>query len=135
MYLTAQRVRAVHGAEEGINSFRHRHSSTWAGAPPAEIPDEDPGELVARHAPVKPGGNRVRSYLDIIAPENATWPTIRQSFLEFVGEISAAPFPWAMTLGSMRFVVGMDPDLAQRWQNELAALFAAAQRLATTGGS
>ena len=72
MYATA--IRVIDGAgKTGINSFLHNHGqlAPW----PAEswrLPETDPGKLVRQHIEVDPGGNRVRSYLDVLAPDDAT---------------------------------------------------------------
>lgn len=83
MYLAAQRVRdSFH--REGINAFRYAHGYTWQ-LPPPGIPDEDSGVLVNEMITIQPAGNVVRSYLDIIAPDEAFWPEIRPAFMAFVG--------------------------------------------------
>jgi len=67
MYVTAHHVVRPGTNLDRVNAFCYRHGPTiWAGLPPAGIPDENPGELAASSATVAPGGNRVRSYLDII---------------------------------------------------------------------
>src|SRR5690606_28704496 len=106
MYITAQRVRASQGGDEGINAFLHRHASSWAEAPPDNIPDRDPGELVRSAVIIEPGGNQVRSYLDIVAPEGTPWSTVRESFLQFVARMPPRPFPWSLTINSLKFVSG-----------------------------
>lgn len=129
MYLTAQRVLAVRSGQEGINAFHHRHAEQWLGAPPDDIPTSNPGELVNRETVVKPGGNRVRSYLDIIAPEDTPWSDIREALLSFAASSVNAPFPWSYTSGPIRIVAGMDPQLAPSWQSELATLYQAILRV------
>ncbi|MCK5805861.1 MAG: hypothetical protein KAI66_23725, partial [Lentisphaeria bacterium] len=70
MYLTAHRVWSPSN-QEGINVFRHWHGSDhpWPENP-AGLPEDDPGLIDPSvvHTPISPGGNRVRAYLDILAP-------------------------------------------------------------------
>jgi hypothetical protein len=44
---------------------------------PPGIPDQDPGQLVEQHINLQPPGNTVRSYLDVVAPDEVFWPEIR----------------------------------------------------------
>lgn len=129
MYITAQRVLAASSQEEGINAFLHKHSISWTGTPPKGIPEQDPGALVDRHVEIPPGGNRVRSYLDIIAPETIAWSSVREQLLKFVASKAATAFPWVQVRGNLKFVVNMDSTLAASWQTELAQLYQAALRV------
>jgi hypothetical protein len=128
MYLTAQHVRAPGGAE-GINAFRYAHGAarTWEGLPPQGIPDQDPGNLVARNVVVPPPGNRVRSYLDIVAPDDAAWSEIRSAFIAFVSEAQRGPFPWVGVSGRAFFRVSLERALSPQWQREIASLVQAVQ--------
>lgn len=73
MYLTAQRVVSRDG-RTGINVFFHLHKYS---NPPKLINDSDvisvaesnTGELVKERCNITPGGNRVKSYLDIVASD------------------------------------------------------------------
>lgn len=125
MYLTAQHVRSIHG-QEGINVFRYEHGPyTWQGLPPLGIPDQNPGELVAQQISVPPPGNVVRSYLDVIAPDEVLWPEIRPAFMAFVGQAQLQTFPWQGVFGRCYFRVGMDRELSDSWRHEIANLYRA----------
>jgi hypothetical protein len=128
MYVTAHHVVRPGTNLDGINAFCYRHGPIiWAGLPPAGIPDENPGELAASSATVAPGGNRVRSYLDIIMPDEAPWTEVRACFIAFVSEAQRRDFPWTGVSGRCTFRVGLDLGLAATWQRELALLMQAAQ--------
>lgn len=129
MYLTAQRVLAIASGDEGINAFHHRHPRSWIGPPPAGIPETNPGELVKREIDISPGGNRVRSYLDIIAPEETPWSDIREALLSLAAANASTPFPWTQTSGNIRLLASMEPTLAPNWQTELALLYQAILRV------
>lgn len=94
--------------------------------PPDTVPDEDPGELVNMVTAVPPGGNRVRSYLDIVGRENATWREIRSKFLWFVLDCEGQPFPWNRHVDMYAFRAGIEDALAADWRNELGKLYEAA---------
>ena len=134
MYLTAQHVRAPAGAE-GINAFHYAHGEqvAWQGLPPQGIPDQNPGALVAQTLIVPPPGNRVRSYLDVVAPDDTPWTEIRPGFITFVSEAQRRPFPWIGVAGRVFFRVGMEQALAKTWQHELAELYRAAQAVRIGG--
>jgi hypothetical protein len=133
MYLTAQRVHSPATGNEGINAFSYVHGPyTWQGLPPQGIPDQNPGELVVETVMVAPPGNRVRSYLDVVAPDETPWTEIRPAFMAFVSDAQRRPFPWVGIVGRCLFRLGMERGLAQRWQREIADLYRAAQ--AVRGG-
>lgn len=134
MYLTAQHVVAPTTQTEGINAFHYVHGAfTWEGLPPDGIPDRNLGTLVHQSVVVPPPGNRVRSYLDIVALDETTWNEIRQSFTTFVSEAQLGPLPWVGIVGRTYFRIGMERSLAGGWQREIADLYRAAQS-ARVGG-
>jgi len=75
MYVTAHHVRRrVPGQPdlEGVNAFAHLHGPDFPfPTEAARLPDEQPGVevLALRDVTVPPGGNDVRSYLDVVAPD------------------------------------------------------------------
>lgn len=122
MYLTAQHVMRVPGGPAGYNAYYYVHGYVWDSAPPAQF-QNDPGVLVNQIVPLEPGGNRVRSYLDIVCPDDTSWQEIRQSFVTFVSEFQLQPLPWVGVIGRSLFRVGMDAGVARQWQPELANLY------------
>lgn len=133
MFLTAQHVRSPFG-HEGINVFRYQHGPyVWHGLPPVGIPDQNPGALAMQAVPVPAGGNQVRSYLDIIAPDEVSWQEIRPAFMVFMGQVPRQPLPWAGLVGRCLFRMGMDHGVALTWPQEAAALFNAAFNLFRVG--
>ncbi|HMG56810.1 MAG TPA: hypothetical protein VK601_25090 [Kofleriaceae bacterium] len=125
MYLAAQHVRSALG-QEGINAFRYTHGGyVWQGLPPQGIPDPDPGVLVEQIINVPPPGNVVRSYLDVVAPDEVLWPEIRPAFFAFVGQAQRQPLPWQGVFGRCYFRAGMDMGLAATWRHEVARLLRA----------
>jgi hypothetical protein len=128
MYLTAQHVISPVTHREGVNAYYYSHGNyLWDHEPPPGIPDADPGALMNQLTPIPPGGNRVRSYLDVVAPDETTWTEIRQGFVSFVGESQRLPLPWQAIRGRCLFRLGMESGLTQRWQLEIADLYRALQ--------
>jgi hypothetical protein len=130
MYLTAHHVLSPTTLAEGINSFLYLHGpNTWHGLPPAGIPETNPGALVAKQIVVPPPGNRVRSYLDVVAPDEALWAETRESFIRFMAQAQRQPLPWTGMEGCCLFRVGLELQLAEHWQHEIAMLYRAAEAL------
>ena len=123
MYVTAHRVVTAR-REEGINAYFYRHGvSSWAQPP---RPEENPGELVDTLLIVhEVGGNQVRSYLSIVAPDDTLWSQIEPRFLEFVEAFRLTPFPWEAEAGPLLFQLGMERPLARSWRRELGLLYKA----------
>ncbi|HEX7477300.1 MAG TPA: hypothetical protein VF331_05800 [Polyangiales bacterium] len=133
MYLSAQHVRSLEGAE-GLNAFHFSHGAyIWEGLPPQGIPDQDPGMLVAQSITVTPPGNLVRAYLDIVTPDETPWNEIRPAFITFVSEAQGTPLPWIGVVGRCLFRLGMDRGVAAQWQRELADLYRATMAVRVGG--
>jgi hypothetical protein len=128
MLLTAQRVRSSEG-KEGVNAFCYLHGAyTWDAEPPAGIPERVPGQRVNARTEIEPGGNDVRGYLDIIAPDETPTSEILAAVGPFVQRMHGTPLPWTATAGRCTFRFGLDRGLAGDWWDQLRALFIAAVR-------
>lgn len=126
MYLTAHRVVSPAGDQEGVNAFRYTHGNyIWSGPPPAQFrPDADPGALVNQVVVVRPPGNRVRSFLDLVAPENVEAQELRTAAQAIMrGEVPTT-FPAEWTYGRVWARFGVDRALAPLWRSELQTLLA-----------
>lgn len=126
MYLCAQRVLATagpHKGTQGINSFLYLHGAqTWSGPPSADLlPDINPGTIADSLIEVPPPGNRVRSYLDIVAPDGTRINHLVQAAGR-AGVVSALPATW--TAGNVWCHFGAEGALAPQWQHELQRLLA-----------
>jgi hypothetical protein len=129
MYLTSHHVISPSTLHEGVNSFLYSHGAyDWSDLPPG-IPDENPGTLVAQSISVRPPGNRVRSYLDISAPDDVRWSDLRVALMDFVGRSQRSSLPWIGSSGRCYFRLGMELGLVRQWQKELAILYRASQAL------
>jgi hypothetical protein len=81
------------------------------------------GSLVNQLISVPPPGNRVRSFLDIVAPDELPWPSIQSAFVAFATARQEAAFPWTGTTGSCGFGMSMEEALARSWKAEVANLY------------
>jgi hypothetical protein len=126
MYLCALHVLRLQTGQDGFNAFHYAHADGWVEPPD---PVEDPGELVSQVTDVPSGGNRVRSYLDIVGRDSASWYVIRNEFLRFVLDSEGGTFPWQLRRGDFLFRAAMDDELAADWRGELGRLYEAVHRV------
>lgn len=120
MHLTAQRV--GHGALQGVNAFLYGHGRDISGEDPVALLEGDPGTLLLRMVEVEPGGNPVRSYLDVVFPDQATRPQI-EAILDRIAHIDQPDrFPTVLRLGPAAAQVNMELRLVPVWRDELAEL-------------
>lgn len=123
MILTAQHVRASTG-EEGINAFCRLHGlHAWTDPPPEDLAA---GELVNQAISLPPGGNDVRSYLDVIAPDETPTQEIRNAVVPFVGRSRGRTLPWIATIGRCTFRFGVEQGLHASWSEEFRRLLLSA---------
>jgi hypothetical protein len=124
MYVTAHRVRTR--LLEGINAYLYAHGGSIWQAPPE--PEIEPGELVNSMLTVaQVGGNEVRSFLDMVAPDGTWWSELRPRLLQFVDSNRRNSLPWRGVVHGCLFRLGMDRQLARTWQQELAHLYRACE--------
>ena len=130
MYLTAHHIISPATHHEGVNAFLYQHGSlTWADKVPPGMPDQNPGKLIAQSISIPPPGNAVRSYLDIVVPDESRWEEVRLALMDFVGQSQPRALPWQGQSGRCFFRFGMEFALARQWQKELAVLYRSAQAL------
>jgi hypothetical protein len=83
MYITAHLVKA-RDQREGINAFLHVHGAGFAWPEDASsLPETAPGSTVLHRTDLPPGGNQVRAYLDILAPDRTRRTEIEQALTAF----------------------------------------------------
>ena len=131
MYLTAHHVVSSRpDGRQGINAFLYLHGPVeWNQSELARVPVTNPGRLIDQSISVPPGGNSVRSYLDIAAPDGIRWEDIRVDLMDFTGQHQTRPLPWSGHAGHCYFQLGLELGLTEHWQRELPKLYRAAQAL------
>lgn len=73
-------------------------------------------------------GNRVRSHLDIVAPDDVRWDEVHSSLMEFIASCQRTALPWAGESGSGYFRLGMERTLSARWQRSWRSSIARLRR-------
>ncbi len=127
MYLTAHRVQNPSTGAQGINTYLYLHG-VLARLP---LPEEDTGILRRQRTTpgVEPPGNRVRSYIDIIAPDGTQSWKIVQAFTALINYFRPDALPVTTEFFGVWFRFGMEHELAVDWITELQCLFTAADGL------
>ena len=122
MYLCSQRVVRPATGAEGINAFRYIHGpQQWLGEPPrSHRPEVKPGVLEAELVTVSPPGNRVRSYLDVVAPDGTKPNAVAIAALRPPLVINRFPVEW--THGNVWCRFAVDGSLVGSWKQELELL-------------
>jgi hypothetical protein len=73
-----------------------------------------------------PGGNDVRSYLDVIAPDETPTQEIRNAVVPFVDRARGRTLPWTETIGRCTFRFGVEQGLHASWPEEFRRLLLSA---------
>jgi hypothetical protein len=121
LYLTAHRVRSPDDGRQAIHGFLYIHDRTWTEPP---LPEDDPGELAHTLQELPSlSGNDVLSYLDIVAPDLATWTEVHNAFVAFLATAQGDPLPWTTVVGDCLVRFGVSQGLVPQWRSEMAALY------------
>jgi hypothetical protein len=84
--------------------------------------DTDPGPLQHKLVELEPGGNRVRSFLDAVVPDQSTRFQV-QAILDILEhQREPAAFPVVLRFGTTAVRIHMDAPLAAVWRDEISAL-------------
>lgn len=126
MKLVAQRV--VQPGEgpsrrSGVNAYCSLHGDIyWLDAPPDDL---GRGALVNQILEVSPPvGNRVRSYLEVTAPDSTSSKQIAFAVADGAALLASGerPLPWRLSHGEVSFAFDLEEALAADWQLELSLL-------------
>lgn len=118
MILSAQRVRASSGLE-AINCYHYSQSLDELDSPVERF--YHPGTLVWRHRPLPQAGNRVRSFLDVAAPEEVTSEQLLDALRKLV-ELEDMPQAFSPQGSGVAFKLYMEPQLLPEWRREALSL-------------
>ncbi len=134
MYATAHQVANLSTGEEGLNGFLHLHGDSFLWpAEPWLLPESDPGELVWEHVELRPGGNRVRSYLDVLCPDPTTIEEVETAlnslWLELVTDETGSsvgqgslPNPVIYKRGAVVLRFGVEMGMKPNWSLAFSTL-------------
>lgn len=131
MYLTVQRVASREGAR-GINGALYEHGKDrrdpmWRAPDVQEIATSNLGNQVARRTDVRPGGNSVECFLDIIFPDDVSEVELRTALSRLRREIVGSRV--SATDGLVSIVFSQNLGEGARAQANYDQLFRAAIRL------
>jgi len=121
MYATAHLVRSR--GEEGINAFLHLHDEGFAWpSDPSALPETAPGRIVLRHVDLRPGGNEVRAYLDVLAPDGTSRHAIELALEALVKDVWERRNPTVFSHGPVTIRFGVEAGLDLLREEQLATL-------------
>ncbi|HEU4410438.1 MAG TPA: hypothetical protein VFS43_34605 [Polyangiaceae bacterium] len=105
MYITAQRVRSSSlAARQGVNAFLNLHdkaearAENWDNPSIERLADANPGILVDQECDVPPGGNSVRSFLDVVTADTTDVSRVSAALEAFEASLARAPLPHVETI-------------------------------------
>lgn len=75
---------------------------------------------------IQPSGNRVRSYLDLVAPDETPSVQLARWTRDLMRNADLHPLPWGIVIGDGLVRFGLDEALLPNWNAELGALLRAA---------
>ncbi len=122
MLLVAQRVVSVVHRIQGVNSYRYIHGNIQWPTDPAALFD-DPNKVLARKSiQLRPGGNRVISFLDVAAPDDTDVADLFRVLNEFLSQPQPSEFPVCQVSGpcALRFAIG--ENMVPAWRDEIEEL-------------
>lgn len=137
MYATAHHVVSPSGAE-AIHAFLYKHGEHFPWPEdPWNIPEREPGVELWKNTTLPTGNNRVRSYLDVLAPDGVTaheldaaltalWAELAAEELGPTGPSGAGgdrlPNPVVFRHGNVVLRFGVELGLAQQRASEMSEL-------------
>jgi len=112
MYITAHLVKSG-DQHEGINAFLHVHggSFTWPDDA-SSLPETTPGRTALHRTDLPPGGNQVRAYLDILAPDRSPRVAIEQALEALSQDLRERRNPTVFHQGTVTIRFGVELGLA-----------------------
>ena len=124
MLATAQRVVSPTGLV-GINVYLYHHDARQPWTPHDLGALEASARLKDQHFQVHPGGNKVRSYLDVFAPEGTPSTDLLPWFRRLTRTPSTPSFPLVDREGEAVLRFNLDLGLVPTWRDEFSDLAAA----------
>lgn len=129
IYLTAQRVRSRRAPASAINCYLHRRPGEPipAGSDSLAVADavaRDPGALAATDVRLRPGGNRVEAFLDVVGPDDLDAVALRPVLADFEARVGAAAtneLGARSAIGVLRLYVGPTLELLPVYRELRAA--------------
>lgn len=122
MLLVAQRVISPTHKVQGVNAYRYRHRLAQWPSDPLVLFD-DPGKVLERKTVhLRPGGNRITSYLDVAAPDDIPLGELLDRLNEFKIKDPPPEFPVEYVLGRCAVRFGLEERMLPFWRGEVEDL-------------
>jgi hypothetical protein len=124
MYLTAQRVYSLTRKKTGINAFLYRHGAevvpgmSWDQPILERIADEYIGTRGPEYIEIAPGGNRVVSFVDIVAADGTPIEQVEEAIRFFRTTLSSERLPVLKTIGTVAIRFGAQSGLTEDQAHE-----------------
>jgi hypothetical protein len=129
MYITAHLIKD-RDQREGINAFVHVHGAAFQWPDDASsVPDTTPGRTVLQRTDLTPGGNNVRAYLDILAPDGTPRAEIEQALNALVHDLHERRNPTVFEHGVVTIRFGVELGLEALRVQQLEMLLRSALQL------
>ena len=129
MYLTAHLVKS-RDQREGMNAFLHVHGVGFAWPDDASsLPETAPGRTVLDCTDLPPGGNQIRAYLDILAPDRTPRAEIEEALTALSQDLHERRNPTVFNHGAVTIRLGVEPALEGLRAQQLEMLTRPALRL------
>ncbi len=122
MLLVAQRVISTARRVQGINAYRYRHGRDPWPTDPRVMLDDPSKTLERKNVHLRPGGNRVISFLDVAAPDDAVPGEILDRLNELKIQDPPPEFPMERVLGRCAIRLGLEGRMLPFWRRELEDL-------------
>jgi hypothetical protein len=130
MYATAHRVASSRNGRQGINAFLHTHGRDFPWPQDASsLPELNPGRLEDEIIGIKPGGNNVRAYLDILAPDTIALEELFSALNNFAKSIPTLDNPLATHESIVTIRFGVESELEKERSEQFQVLIAAIRPL------
>ena len=132
MYVATHLVRR--GQREGINAFLHEHPDDleWPENA-AGLADEHPGKLTRRRTDIEPGGNPVRAYLDMLAPNGTSTKELTEAIEALRRDLHERRNPTSFVHGKVTIRFGVEIALEKLREEQLSMLAARGLALLESG--
>jgi hypothetical protein len=129
MYITAHLVKS-RDQREGINAFLHVHGASFAWPEDASsLPETTSGRTVLHRTDLPPGGNQVRAYLDILAPDRTPRAEIEEALTALSQDLRERRNPTVFSYGAVTIRFGVESALEGLRSEQLEVLARPAMQL------
>lgn len=108
MYSTAHRAISSEGLE-AIHAFVHVHGNIPWPNDVTDWPETHPGKLALNKTVLPVGGNRIRSYLDVLAPDTTPLQAIHEALTALSDDLNERRNPTVFSHGSITIRFGVEP--------------------------